>query len=376
MTGNRLKPGALRVHSCPLLARLIAGPVLSALPRLAAIVPLFMIATVGCGANRVVRIRAGQSYQERPIDSQAYAAFMRARIYEAKGDTVHAALKYEEVLSFDPQAAEAWVRLGKIYCASNVPKASEAWLTAEQLDPESPDLWIQRGRCEYRQDHFELAQIYARLAIRYEPTSAQAAVLIAETSSRLNRREEAATWLRGACAMSPTNVFLWQTIFLSKDMPDFERRYAARQLATLRPPGESSIPLSYSSSADSSQPTRAAWKVNLDQELETALGKNDTAGARRVATFLGLNPEQLALRALIEGAYNVVLDEAELLLAVDSNNASAWILGLVAADRGRDDDRFKSLLARSPKGSISTDAKYHDFLVELIGNRVALDTKE
>ncbi len=335
-----------------------------------------LISTVSCEASRVVRIRAGQSYEERLIDSQAYAAFMRARIYEAKGDAVNATLQYEEVLSFDPQAAEAWVRLGNIYCRRNWAKASEAWQAASRLDPESPDLWVLRARCEYLQGHFELALDYARRAIRFEPTSVPAAVLIADTSSRLNRREEAITWLHGACAMSPTNVYLWQTMFLSKTLPNFERRYAAKQLARLRPPGTSTIPLSYRSSADSSQPTSAAWQLKLDQELEVALDKNDTADARRVATQLGLNPEQLAARALIEGSYSVVLDQVELLLAVDSNNASAWILGLVAADRSHDDVRFHSLLARSPKASIPSDAIFRDYLVELIGNRVSLDVGE
>jgi hypothetical protein len=231
---------------------------------------------------------------------------------------------------------------------------------------------MQKARCEYRQEHFQLALNYAKLAIRFEPTSAEAAVLVAEASSRLNRRAEVATWLHGACAMSPTNVYLWQTLFLSKDLPDFERHYAASQLARLRPPGASSIPLTYSSSADS-RPTRAAWKLKLDQDLDTALGQDDTVGARRVATLLGLNPEQLALRALIEGSYNVVFDEVELLLAVDSSNASAWILGLVAADRHRDDARFNSLLVRSPKATISPDSAFQDLLVELIGNRATLD---
>src|ERR1700690_783996 len=185
-----------------------------AVTRLALVAFLFVVSTVSCGPDQVIRIRAGQAYEERLIDSRAYAAFMRARVYEAKGDSSHATLQYEQVLSFDPQAVEAWVRLGSIYCASNPTKASSAWRTAEQLDPQSPELWLRRAGCEYRQGHFDLALNYARLAVRFEPTSAEAAVLIADTSSRLNRREEGITWLLGASAMSPMNVYLWKTLLL------------------------------------------------------------------------------------------------------------------------------------------------------------------
>ena len=344
----------------------------SAVARLARVTFLFVASTASCGPSQVVRIRAGQSYEERLIDSRAYAAFMRARMSEAKGDSSRATLQYQEVLSYDPQAVEAWVRIGGINCQNDPTRALDAWQNAERLDAQSPELWLQRARCEYRLGRFELALNYARLTVRFEPTSAQAAVLIADTSSRLNRREDAITWLLGATAMSPMNVYLWKTIFLSKNVPSFERRYAAMQLAQLRPLDASSIPFAYSIESGDT-PVRAAGRLKLELMLETALRRSDTTESQRVATLLGLNPEQLALRALIEGAYNVALDEVELLLAVDSNNASAWIVGLVAADRNRDDARFNSLLVRCPKAPVPSNARYRDLLVELVGNRATLD---
>jgi len=344
----------------------------SAVARLARVTFLFIVWTASCGPSQVVRIRAGQSYEERLIESRAYAAFMRARISEAKGDPSRATVQYGEVLSYDPQAVEAWVRIGSINCLNDPTKALDAWQKAERLDAQSPELWLQRARCEYRLGHLEIALNYARLTVRFEPTSAQAAVLIADASLRLNRREEAITWLLGATAMSPTNVYLWKTIFLSKSVPSVERRYAALQLAQLRPLDASAIPFAYSMESGDT-PVRAAGRIKLELMLEAALRKSDTAESQHIATLLGLNPERLALRALIEGAYNVVLDEVELLLAVDSDNASAWIVGLVAADRSRDDARFNSLLARCPKASVLSNDRYRDLLVELVGNRATLD---
>ncbi len=292
-----------------------------------------------------------------------------------KAMLTRAATQYVTVLSIDPEAAEAWIRLGTIYCLSNPKQSSKSWQKAEQLEPESPQLWLERARCELKHNQPDLALRFAQLTIRFEPSSAEAASLIAIISANLNEPRDGLKWLLGAAAMNPTNVYLWQAIFILKNTPIPERRYAARQLARMRPLTESAIPPLYSTSTDSNQPIRAAWNLQLVREFESALRKNDTPETRRLATLLGINPQQLARRALIEGAYGVVLNEVELILALDSNNISAWIMGLLAADRSRDDVRFSAILSRVPESTMSADDTLQNLLIELVRWRAAVEAQ-
>jgi len=88
--------------------------------------------------------------------------------------------------------------------------------------------------------------------------------------------------------------------------------------------------------------------------------------------MLGLNPEQLARRAVLAGAYDTALQEADLILEVASDNAIAWIVGLLAADRMRDESRFLSLLNRAPLATIGKDDILRDLLLDLVQSRAAV----
>ena len=144
---HRLRPPPLTAkpraasHGAPRLRSQVAHAVRSLV-----VGGLFLIALVGCRQGSIVRVRSGYSYQERAIDPRAYTAYIRGRLYEARGDTRRAAEQYNYVILADPDAPEAWVRLGAIHCTADPSSASNAWRKAEQLDPESPQLWLERIR--------------------------------------------------------------------------------------------------------------------------------------------------------------------------------------------------------------------------------------
>ena len=336
---------------------------------------LVICASVACTQGTIVRVRSGQSYEERAIDPRAYSAYARGRLYEARGDTTHATEQYNKVLVADPNATEAWVRLGALRCVSDPGSASDAWGKAEHLDPELPQLWLERSRCELKHGRYEESLKFANLALRFEPSSVAGASLIASATAKLNRPHEGIRWLWGAAALNPTSADAWQLLLGSAELSEADRRYAARQLTRLRPPEASSIAPAYSTPADAAPSTRTAWVASLEQDFQQALVAGDISESRRIATLLGINPNQLAERALSSGSYAIALSEADLILNVDDTNALAWIVGLVAADRIGDGDKYAALLRRAPSTPIGDDKLLQAWLLDLLGCRVAASTE-
>lgn len=345
------------------------------LRRRIALVALAAAFQMGCSSNQVVRLRAGQTFEERTIDVRAYAAYLRGRIDEARGRTAQAVRQYETAVSLDPGASEAWVRLGAIHCLSAPGLCAGAWQKAEQLEPELPQLWLEKARCELKRNHSARAMQFAELAIRFEPSSTQAASEIAAAAVRLNRPQDALRWLLGATAMDPANVHLWEGLLVSSAWPRPMRQFAAGQLSKLRPMSESFIPPSDGRTIDELDPLRTAWYLHLEQELKSALRRGDTLAAQRIATSLRINPEQLVFLAFDEGSYKVVLDEVNLILGVDSDNASVWVTGLLAADRIGDNAQFAALLGHAPSSKTSIDDTLQSSLLDLISNRTTVDLR-
>ena len=336
---------------------------------------LISCGSVACTQGTVLRVRSGHAYEERAIDSRAYAAYARGRLYEARGDTKRAAEQYEGVLLADPNAAEAWVRLGALHCVPDPELATNAWLKAEQLDPELPQLWLEKSRCELKHQRYEDSLKFAKLAVRFEPSSVAGAALIASAAAKLDRPHEGIKWLWGATALNPMSADAWQILLGSAELSESDRRYVARQLTRLRPPGASAIAPVYSTPAGAAPAMRKAWVASQEQELQQALVAGDIAESRRIATLLGINPNQLAERAMSSGSYAIALSEADMILNVDDDNTFAWIVGLVAADRIGDGDKYLALLRRAPSTPIGKNDLLQAWLLDLVRCRAAVSTE-
>ena len=332
-----------------------------------------LLLSVSCTTAPVLRVSGGKAFEERPISPTAYAAYARARLLEARGDLAAAAAQYKLVLAADPESTEAMVRLAVVYCMSSAEQSAALFSKAEQLDATSAKLWLERASCELRQGQFRAASDDAKRALSIEPALVPALTVVIAASSALNDADAGLVWLRAALAANPSDVRLWNALFEHKRAPRAEQLYAAAQLERLRPRDSSAIPPRRSSGLLHRGTQPDANTTLLEFALNHALDHGSVDSARNFATSLGLNPQQMAERALSRGAFSVAAAQSELLLAVNPENSAAWVVGLVAADQLMQSERVAMLLAHLPTQPLDTQSPLVNSLVELLKRRVRLD---
>ena len=338
----------------------------------AAVAVLFAMALgAGCATTQVVRVNDGRAYSERSIDPRAYAAYARARIHESEGDAAGAAQEYHRVLEFDDRAAQAWIRLGALGCQSEPVNADIAWRRATELDPSSWQLWLERARCALAGGQLELADSYGREALQYGPSRPEVTLLSALIASKLHDHDREARLLLGAVARQPTHAQLWSAIASSPTMPIALRRYAAWQLARLRPVDAAWIPPAHVHRAHPS-PSQAGTAKRLSDEFEQALALHNASDTRRIAVLLGINPTELASEALAWGFYSLAAEQARKLLAIDPDDASAWLVALLAADISGNSRELDELLGHLPKHTTNLDAGLLASFLDLVRRRTSL----
>ena len=333
----------------------------------------FLLLIGACSPVEIVRVRAGQPFRERTIDSRAYAAYVRARLSESKGETAAAAAQYQYVLLLDPLSVDALIRLGTLYCASSPAKSSVFWEKAERIDSESPKLWFERARCEFARDESEPALRDAKRAMQLDPLAQDAVCLAVDISTKLGRPDDGLRWLRGALALNPANGRLWQLMFQNAGVSQSEKMHAVVRLWQLRHPSASEVPRAFESGPMPTAADAQAKATMLALLLDEALQDSNLPVARETATLLGMNPEQLALSATAAGSHEIALDQAELLLALDHDDAVLWAVGLLATDALHDETRFSSLLSHPPKRPLQGSRSLTGHILDLLRRRVVFD---
>lgn len=334
---------------------------------------LFVCLVGACRPNPIMRVRDGRTFEERAIVPEAYAAFLRGKLFEQEGDKTRAANQYRTVLSKDPEAQQAMVRLGAIYCTESATESTTWFTRAEQLDSESPSVWLERAQCELTHGRLETALLHAQRSLRYQPTSERALRIVVAAASQLHRLDSGLAWLRAAVASEPNDVRLWKLLFENENAERAERLYAASQLSRLQTRDSSDIPRKFQSGFVQGTPASQADAAVLEAKLADALSRNDVDSARSLATRLGVNPEQLALLAWNFGSYSVASAQVELLLAVDPDNSTLWALGVLAADYQRESTHFSVLLARPPIRPLPDDSPLRKSILDLLTRRAAFE---
>jgi len=329
-----------------------------------------------CRPSPVLRVSRGRAFEERSIAAEAYAAYVRGRLFEHQNDSVHAAEQYRSVLSSDPQSLEAMVRLAAISCSRSPAESAAWWAKAEQLDAESPIMWQERARCELSNGHLELAFQDAERTLHFDPASEDALSILVTASAALNRPETGLVWLRAALAAEPSNARLWKLSFEHEKATRAERLYAASQLYRLRHPDRDTIPERLRSGFVSRGTVNSANTMMLEAELTQALDQDNVPSAQGLATRLGINPEKLALMALEQGAYSVASTQAALLLAVEPENSAMWVVGILAADEQRESTHFATLLAHPPARPLPPDSALRGRLLDLLRRRTPFEVRE
>jgi tetratricopeptide (TPR) repeat protein len=284
----------------------------------------------GCGAGTpVTRIVDGRPEAGRAVDEEAYAASLRAGIFDATGDRDRALEELERALAVEPDSPELLARYGEVACGaerSSPPRpasALSAFSRALALDPTYAPAWLGRARCLELLGREPEALAAAELAAAYDPEHVGTTELVARLLLAFGRKTEAWAWLDGLATLAPDSPEAQRALLSAAvRLRDRDREQRARQALTalgVQLPGDAT------------------------QELERAIAQRDLPAARRAAISLQLPSGGLAV-LLARRAPELALTEAEAVLRADPSASDAWIAALAAADALADHERFVALL--------------------------------
>jgi tetratricopeptide (TPR) repeat protein len=276
---------------------------------------------LGCrAAPEVTRIASGRDASGGWISPDAYAAYLEGTIAEARGDEAGAARAYERTITEDPDAAEAWARLGALRCLRARTLADRAFARARSLAADLEDAWLAEAECELKRGNAARAVESAERALALGPNDPEASYALASALERAGQSERARR-VRHALAL--------------------ERTFA--------PP-----------------------LVNRDDSelaVERALDRGDVTGARATARAARWAEAEVALRALGMGRPDLAARIAELSLVSDPGDSSARIAALTAADLEQQDETLARLLRPMPSDRIPPSAHAIELMEQLLSRR-------
>jgi tetratricopeptide (TPR) repeat protein len=308
----------------------------------------------------VTRVADGETIEGRAIEPEAYAAYLRASVLEARGDAPGAVAEFERALDEDPESPEIVTRIARLLCAHGgaSPEAAEEALAsfddALALDPTYAPAWLGLAECRERRGNRTGALEAAQLAAYYDSSSPAATRTVARLLFALGRADEAFTWLDALVTLLPKSREAEQALLDAA----IERNDRARETRARRA-------LAALGTAD-----RKARCVAFDE----AIRRGDLAAARSLAVELSIRPSSLALLALDRSAPSLALEQARLVLAADPSDSDAWIAALAAADELGDDAAFSEtmrLLDPDPLPPSAHALEIFAVLVERHGGREA-----
>ncbi len=314
--------------------------------------------TGACGCHpSVQRVVDGRVESGRAISEAAYAAYFRARALELDGQNDAAVIEYNRAIELDAEAAEPWVRLGRLHCQHRTGDWVGAFAHAQSLDPKHPVLWLAKAECALLRGERERGLTFAEQAFRLDSLSEETNRLLIEAAvtSRHQRRAAEVAW--GYAALRPGAHLGWQQLSDLPGISPSERAHALRRLAAVVPNRKALPPLTQTGSVRIPPSTRRALSLVLVERLERALLDGDEAMAIRTAKELGWSWLTLVSRALDMGAVELALPLAQRAHALTPTRYDAWALTLIAADLAGEDGLFTRLLAESPQPTTPLDAR-------------------
>jgi TolB-like protein/DNA-binding winged helix-turn-helix (wHTH) protein/tetratricopeptide (TPR) repeat protein len=186
---------------------------------------------------RLTSQRQGELARTRPVNAEAYDAFMKGYYFFQRGaddkDTNMAATYFERATNLDPSWAPAWVGLSRArYWQANIglvptqegqQLARDAVERALTLDPNLPEANVQMGRIK-RQVDFDFAGADSSIqrAVALEPGIPENIGQAAFMAQLFGRFDEALTLDRQALELDPLNAESWERLA--------ENRFFAGQL--------------------------------------------------------------------------------------------------------------------------------------------------
>jgi tetratricopeptide (TPR) repeat protein len=272
------------------------------------------------GAPEVTRIASGRDASGGWIPPEAYAAYLEGTIAETQGDAAAAARAYERTITEDPEAAEAWARLGAARCLQAPTQADRAFARARSLAVDLEDAWLAKAECELKRGNAARAVESAERALALGPSDPEASRALSSALEAAGQPERARR-IRHALAL--------------------ERNVGP----PLAPQNDSEL------------------------AVERALDHGDVTSARAAARAARWPDAEVALRALGMGRPDLAARIAELSLVSDPGDASARIAALTAADLEQKDETLARLLLPMPKDRIPPSAHAIELMEQLLSRR-------
>jgi len=323
------------------------------------------IGLIGCvlltsclGGGGVARVVDGRVEQGRAVDEEAYAASLRAGVFDAEGDRERALDELERALAADPDSPELLARYGDIACRAGrdgAPRpgpALAAFSRAIILDATYAPAWLGRGRCLELVGRARDALVAAERAAQYDPLDPRATVLVARLLFAAGKRAEAFRWLDGLAALLPASPEAQRALLAAAEREHDELR-KHQALAALAALGEH-VP-----GAEAS-------------EFESAVRRGDLSAVRRAAVELRLSGAALALE-LAKRAPLLGLEQAGSVLAADPTESDAWIAGLCAADELGDSEHFREILGELAPNPLPPSPRALALLAEVLARHAGED---
>ena len=303
---------------------------------------------LGCSCARarlVERVYDGHVIDGRPIESSAYAAFLRGAIAEASGNPRAALSGYREAAQKDPSGPEIWARLGAIRCVLN-PRdgtADDAFARALAIDGRYAGTWAARARCALaRKDERGMLDA-ARRAAELDPSRASsllaraggevrdAATRDALVAMTVTAKDHVAAWdALGAWAESRGDVVLWATALETVVKIAPTRRdavaHAAEELAGA---GEIAVARSIAgAAADAGDGPLSDERHPLAVRLavDETLARGDASAVETRATRVHVDLEEVAARALLAGRRALAHELASMVMRADPDAMGARLV--------------------------------------------------
>src|SRR5580700_8340596 len=289
---------------------------------------------------RLTSQRQGELARTRPVNAEAYDAFMKGYYFFQRGaddkDTNMAATYFERATHLDPSYARAWVGLSRArYWQANIglvptqegqQLARDAVERALTLDPNLPEANIQMGRIK-RQVDFDFAGADSSIqrAVALEPGVPENLGQAAFMAELFGRFDKALTLDGQALELDPLNAESWERLA--------DNRFYAGQLD------------------DATADIRKALELNPDtwgspimlSEIYLLQGRSQDAlrESERIQ-FAGLRIRTSAIAYYALGRENE--SDASLKELIEKYHASAaWSIATVYALRNQRDEAFKWL---------------------------------
>jgi Tfp pilus assembly protein PilF len=316
----------------------------------------------GCffSAPPVTRLADGIEYEGRAVSGDAYAAYAKAALLEARGDDQRALAAYDLAASHDPDSPEILARLGAVACRlSRAPgdelglRADKSFSRALKLDQYSATAWTELCVCANRRGDVAGALAAGLRAVDADASSLRATLLVVALLERQSQLPRARSWLDALVVRQPGSHEAWRALAaFAERHHDLGRALRAEQgLAEL------------------------GFRPGPRQALTQALARDRVEDSRRAALELRLPAGELALREVRAGRVGAAAAQAELVLGANPDDADAWIAALCAASLERNEAAFLSTLRAAPLDASTPSAAGLELLGELLERRIGPEAK-